>query len=256
MFDARDERNSSDLPSGYHSATTSAPGWNVSRFGSPPAYGIVYASALPSYSAVNATVLPSGESFGNNSWPSCVVSRCATPPARGSVHRSPAYTNTMWSPWMSGWRMSRHSSSAAAFRGTNAAHASASAGINRRRMRRARDGSACMESMGGTHPPEGSRLGGQRNEQCPERSAGGSRPAPRARRRGPRTRRGRRLKSLPRKVDNRGAALPRPAHGGGWRHGGEPRREAGRARAEQATPSARRRRARRPVRGHWLAAAR
>jgi hypothetical protein len=67
---------------------------------------------LPSYSAVNATVLPSGESLGKRSTPSCDVSRRATPPARGTVQRSAAYVNTMVSPWMSGWRSSRHSSSA------------------------------------------------------------------------------------------------------------------------------------------------
>src|ERR1044072_7185475 len=120
MFDARAERMRIDLPSGYHSATWSMPGWNVSLFGPPPAAGIVYASVLPSYSPVNATVLPSGENLGRSSSPSCVVSRCAVPPARATVQRSPAYTNTMRSPWMSGMRMRRHSSSAEAGRGASA----------------------------------------------------------------------------------------------------------------------------------------
>src|SRR5262245_56716772 len=85
MAEARAVRSSSDLPSGYHSATRSPPGWNVSRLGSPPAYAIVYASTLPSYSAVNATVLPSGERLGNTTRPSCVVRRCARPRQRPQV---------------------------------------------------------------------------------------------------------------------------------------------------------------------------
>ena len=90
MAEARRERIRMDFPSGYHSATTSISGCQVSRAGSPPSTGTVKASRLPSYSPVNATVFPSGESLGKRSIPSWAVRRAATPPARGTVHRSPA----------------------------------------------------------------------------------------------------------------------------------------------------------------------
>ena len=52
------------FPSGLQPQTISAPGCQVSRFGSPPAAGIIYTSVLPWYCPVKAIVLPSAENFG------------------------------------------------------------------------------------------------------------------------------------------------------------------------------------------------
>ena len=70
--------------------TRSAPGCQVSRFGSPPAAGMTNTSTLPSYSALNATRAPSGEKRGLLSVPSWDVSRRAPLPSRPAIQRSPA----------------------------------------------------------------------------------------------------------------------------------------------------------------------
>src|ERR1700759_3821087 len=61
---ARDELKTIDLPSGVHPCTTSAPGCQVNRFGSPPSAGTAETSVLPLYCALNAMSFPSGENFG------------------------------------------------------------------------------------------------------------------------------------------------------------------------------------------------
>ncbi len=93
----------STAPSGVQ-PTTVAPPSKVRRVGRPPASGIVYTSAGPSYVPVNATVRPSGEMAALVSRPGLVVRRCASPPWIPTVHRSPSAVNTTVSPWMAGKR--------------------------------------------------------------------------------------------------------------------------------------------------------
>src|SRR5262249_38657261 len=50
---------------------------------------------------------PSGEYLGKSSVPGFDVRRRAVPPERATLHRSPAYVNTMLLPLMSGNRSSR-----------------------------------------------------------------------------------------------------------------------------------------------------
>src|SRR5262249_38096160 len=89
---------STRLPSGVHPLTRSAPGWYVSRLGTPPAAGTTYTSVLPSYSPVKAIIVPSGEKIGLVSTPIPVVRRLASPPARSAIHRSRAELKTTLEP--------------------------------------------------------------------------------------------------------------------------------------------------------------
>src|SRR5207248_10519042 len=93
-YDSRPERNKIFFPSGVHPTATSSAGCHVNRFGSPPAAGTTYISALPSYSPVNAIHFPSGENTGFVSCPP-VVNWCASPPSRGTLHKYPPYRNTI-----------------------------------------------------------------------------------------------------------------------------------------------------------------
>ena len=95
----------STLPSGVQPTTTAGSPSQVNRRGSPPAIGITYASAGPSYVAVKATLAPSGEIAARDSMPGWLVSRCATPPPAPTFHRSPSAVNTMVSPWIAGKRV-------------------------------------------------------------------------------------------------------------------------------------------------------
>src|SRR5579885_2374177 len=82
---ARDELNTMFLPSGVQPSTTSAPGCQVSRFGSPPSAGTTYTSTFPPYDALNAISLPSGENFGFSLVPAMLVKRRALPPLRSTT---------------------------------------------------------------------------------------------------------------------------------------------------------------------------
>src|SRR2546427_10185867 len=82
---ARVVENMIDRPLGVQPCTLSAPGCQVSRFGSPPSAGTTYTSRLPAYSPLNAIHFPSGEKCGFEVWPWKLVIRRAMPPARGTV---------------------------------------------------------------------------------------------------------------------------------------------------------------------------